>query len=103
MSAPLGSTRYPLDFPSRLEAGQHFVGECFRRLLPGIQSQFGLQRRFVGIINPRKALKFPSPRLFVQPLRISGFADFDRGIDEDLDEIAGGKTPALGRGQRDRG
>src|SRR5262249_4007273 len=45
-------------------------------------------RRLVRIVNPREVLDLAAPRFGVQSLGVTLFADFQRRVNEDLDEMS---------------
>ena len=72
-----------------------------------VQDQFRICRRLVREVEPGEVLQFAAPRLLIQALRIALFADFERRIDEYLDEFARrdefARHLALGPERRDEG
>jgi hypothetical protein len=73
----------------RLQVGENFLGQRFGRFRAGIEDQFRLERSFIRIVDARETLQFPGASFFVQSLGIAGFANVERRIDENFDEIAG--------------
>jgi len=64
------------------------VGQFLRGMSGGIEMDFGVERRFVGIVDAGEALDLASPRFFVEPFGVSRLAHLKRSIHEDLDEIS---------------
>ena len=54
----------------------------------GVERDFRLLRRLVGLSMPVKFLISPAPRLGVEALRVARLGDSQRRVDEDLDELA---------------
>lgn len=63
-------------------------GLC-NRTAAGIETQFGSLRRLEWRIKPRDVLDQAGPCPSVKSLRITGFANVQRRINEDLDESTG--------------
>ena len=61
----------------------------FNRTTAGIETQLGSLRRLEWRIKPRDVLDQAGPCPSVKSLRITGFANVQRRINEDLDESAG--------------
>ena len=55
----------------------------------GVEVDFRGVRWLVGGGDAGEALDLAGPRTFVEALGVAGFADFEGGVDEDLDEVAG--------------
>ena len=104
LAVPVVSARWRatlLDLAALHQVGDHFVGQRLGVLRAGVEHQFGLGRGFVRIVDAGEALELAGAGLLVEALRVAGFADFDRGVDEDLDEVA---LASSSRGRRrDRG
>src|SRR5262245_28350264 len=80
------------EFSASPQVGDHLVGQNVGRFLPRRQVQLGFQRGFVWVVDAREAFDLPGAGLLVQPFRVTALTDFERSVDEDLDEIAGGQS-----------
>ena len=56
-----------------------------------IEMYLGCLRIFVGAVDAGKLLDFTPNRFFVESFRVATFADFERRIDENLNELALGQ------------
>jgi hypothetical protein len=89
----------------------YLVGQLLGRFGRRVESQLGVGRRFVRVINPRKTLDFAGTGLLIQALGIARLANVDRSIDKDFNKVAGPQTGTNGvavapvradkRGERD--
>ena len=52
-----------------------------------MHDDFRILRRFIRGTDPREIADLAGPRFFVEIFRISRFANFERGIDEDFDKL----------------
>src|SRR5690606_13792175 len=59
------------------------------RALSGIERQFGTFRLLVWIVDAGESLDFASTGFGIHPLHITLFADFQRGVDKNLDKSVG--------------
>src|SRR5689334_363953 len=85
---PLGVSDRGRDDAHLLEMGDHFLGQRVRVLLAAFQAQLGLCRRLVGVVDSRESLDLAGTGFLVEAFRITLLTNLDRGVDEDLLEIA---------------
>lgn len=65
------------------------LGAFFGCALGGVEADFGMERRLVGVVDAGEAFEFAAAGFGVEAFHITAFALFERGIDEDLDELIG--------------
>ena len=73
----------------------------------GVDADLGLLGRFVGAVDAGEVLELARARLLVEALHVARLGDRERGVDEDLDELALGQHRAdhlaLGAERADEG
>src|SRR5262245_53813375 len=77
-----------LDEVAAPQLGEYALGERFGLRLAGIELELGPFGRLVGGIDAGEIGDQPGARLAVETLGIARLAHLERGIDENLDELA---------------
>src|ERR1035437_911667 len=90
MSSTVYVWRSPLQRP--VDGSQHFRDAFFQALLVGPALHFGVERGLIWIVDSSKCREVSGPRFAVQALGIARLADFQRGVDIYLDEVADGSA-----------
>jgi len=66
----------------------YLLGRLVNAEIGGLQVDLWVLWGFVGRVEPGEVGDFAGTRLLVEALRVSRLTDFERGIDEDLDELS---------------
>src|SRR5215217_4940645 len=75
------------EVPEELELLYDLAGALLRRLLGGLEDEVGGVRRLVGVGDAGELLYLPCKSLLVEAFHVPLGTDFQRSIDEDLDEV----------------
>src|SRR5262245_7239668 len=75
------------DNPPLFKRREHRLGEHFRAFYAGGKNEFGMFRRLVSAADSSEVRELARARELVQALGIARFADLERGIDINLDEL----------------
>src|SRR5262249_15181977 len=91
----LGDVAVRQDVAQIEQLGDNRVDTLADRELAGVERDLGIEWGLVGVINAGEALDLSGAGLGVEALDVALFADVDRGVAEDLDEVPPGELAGV--------